>query len=161
MPKFTTPEIIERRNKVQALLSEGNTLEEISNELQVSYETIKNDKKYLKKDAFRILNNSGADEMAYQYCTMMQNILNCNKKCWEIFHAKDSSSKIKLQALKISIECNRELNQLVKDSTSVITLENLKKKVEELTASQDNTAVRSYMTVPLPSFVESDNVDYR
>lgn len=90
-----------------------------------------------------------------------QNILNCNKECWKLFHDKDSSPKIKLQALKTSIDCNRELNQLVNDSTSVSTLENLKKKVEELAASQDNTAVRSYMTVPLPTFVESESIDYR
>ncbi len=92
---------------------------------------------------------------------MIQNILNCNKECWGIFHDKNSSPKIKLQALKTSIECNRELNQLVKDSISVTTIETLKKKVEELTASQDNTQVRSYMTVPLPSFVESKSIDYR
>ncbi len=135
-------------------------MEEISNELKVSYETIKNDKKYLKKEAFKLLNNSGAEEMAYQYCTMIQNILNCNKECWEIFHAKDSSSKIKLQALKTSIECSRELNQLVKDSTSVTTMENLRKRVEELASFEDNTAVRSYMRVSMPSLVDSQSHDY-
>jgi len=51
MPKFTAPQIIQRRNKVHILLSQGNTFEKIANELDVSYETIKNDKKYLKNQA--------------------------------------------------------------------------------------------------------------
>ena len=125
-------------------------------------ETIKNDKKYLKKEAFRILTRSGTEELAYQYYTMIQNILNCNRECWKLFDDKDSSPKIKLQALKTTIECSRELNQLVKDSTSVTTLENLKKKIEEITAMQDNTAERSYMTVRMPSLVESEDcIEYR
>jgi hypothetical protein len=152
MPKFSTPEIIDRRNKVQILLSRGNTLEEISNELEVSYETIKNDKKYLKKGAYRILTKLGYEELAYQYCTMMQNILDCNKECWKLLQDKDSTPKIKLQALKTSIECNRELNQLVKDSTSVGIVEDLRKKIEELMESQDSTSVKSYMNIPMPSF---------
>jgi hypothetical protein len=90
---------------------------------------------------------------------MIRNILNCNKECWKLFNAEDSSPKIKLQALKTSIECNRELNQLVKDSTSVTTLENLKKRLDELTASNENTAVRSYMTIPMPSLIESQSLD--
>ncbi len=64
--------------------------------------------------------------------------------------------------MKTTIECSRELNQLVKDSTSVTTLENLKKKIEEISATQDNTAERSYMTVRMPSIVESEDcVEYR
>lgn len=157
MPKFSTLEIIERRNKVQRLLSQGSTLEDISKELKVSYETIKNDKKHLKKEAFEMLTNSRSEELAYQYCTMIQNILNCNKKCWEIFNDESSSPKIKLQALKTSVECNRELNQLVKDSTSVFTLENLKKRIDDLAASLDNETVKSYMTIPMPSLIHSQS----
>jgi len=134
------------------------TFEKIANELDVSYETIKNDKKYLKNQAIKIT-NSGTEELAYQYSMMIQNILYCNNKCWEIFQDKNSSPKIKLQALKTTIECSRELNQLVKDSTSVTTLEILKKKIEEISATQDNTVQRSYMTVRLPSLVDSHPLD--
>lgn len=143
------------------ILSQGNTLEEISNALNVSYETVKNDKKYLKKEAYKIITNSGIEVLAYQYCTMIQNILNCNKECWKLFHDKNSNAKIKIQALKTLIECSRELNQLIKDSTSVTTVENLKKRIDELnTFHNDDAAVRSYMTLTMPSMIESKSFDY-
>jgi DNA-binding transcriptional ArsR family regulator len=140
--------IEERRRSVATLLAQSMTESEIAEQLQVTQATISRDIKVLKQISQRFVFDLAKSDLAYYYKQCIDGIEEVTKKCWEIFRDCDNdntnasnsnlTSKDKLLALKVIIDCNEAKFALFKEGPSIMHIKSLEERLENIESRQIN-----------------------
>ena len=144
------------------MIGEGLSLKEISDKLNVSYDTILDDKKAIIKSGIKFLKSLGNKELSFYYQGIIEDINHIKRELWSILKNTNDTAKNdkdhyypkdKLQAYKIIKECNTELREVFKESISLFVIEDYSqriKRLEQITGIDTTGKKISYMNLDLP-----------
>ncbi len=136
--------IVERREKVMVLLTNGLKGYQIANELNVDPATVSRDVHYLSKESNNNLNALAKETLPFMYQTSMEGIRNILNECWKIYNNsieennQDITWMNRLNALKLAKECNESLFKLVSEGPSLVYMKTLEERLEKMESSTEN-----------------------
>src|SRR5690348_18344445 len=106
---------------------------EIAQELKVDQSTISRDIKALKLLSQRFVFDLAKSDLAYYYKQCIDGIEEVRRKGWEIFKGQNSNSSLttrdKLLALKVIMECNEAKFALFKEGPSIMHIKSLEERL--------------------------------
>jgi len=126
--------MLERREKVMALLTKGLKGYQIAEALQVDPATISRDIHYLSKESNNNLKSLVKETLPFLYQSSMEGIRNVLTECWNIYQSNNASISYlhKLNSLKLAKECNESLFKLVAEGPNLIFLKELEERLEKV-----------------------------
>jgi hypothetical protein len=137
--KNTIDEVISRRNKLIVLLAEKQPLSKCAKLLNVTYDTILEDKKHIINAGVEFWGNiTDKRYLAYNQYMIMISIDKVMSKCWNVVDSrnKDISMKDKLSAMRLILDAGNYQENLFVKTPELLTLKELEDKSSKLT---DNT----------------------
>lgn len=152
MPKNDTTEIINRRLTVSKLLIDGLKPKEIQKKLDISIDTVYDDIKEIKKIAYRQIVKIDKRQLAFQYDLMIQGIELLYKESINRIHQDDLTNDDFVKLSRIAKETITAKHEILKASTSIFQIEDLKQQLKELQDKQQGKNVRSLMNVSMPKY---------
>ena len=114
---------------------------EIAQELKVDQSTISRDIKALKLLSQRFVFDLAKSDLAYYYKQCIDGIEEIRRKGWEIFKEYNNGNltpKDKLLALKVIRECNEAKFALFKEGPSIMHIESLEERLQNIESRQIN-----------------------
>jgi hypothetical protein len=132
--------IIERREKVFVMLSQGLNETEISKQLKVDQSTVCRDIKVIKKQSQEIIQTITKDILPYEFGRCHIAIEQLIKEGWIIYQDKSGkwTNKDKINALKLVKESIRTKLDILLQGPTTLQLQQLKEQVNELNQKLDN-----------------------
>lgn len=132
--------ILERRERVLVMLSQGLNESEISNQLNVNQSTICRDIKVIKKQSQETIQSITRDILPYEFGKCFISIEQLLKEAWIIFN--DSSgkwtNKDKINALKLVKEAIRTKVEVLLQGPTTLHLQQLQDRLVELNKEIDD-----------------------
>jgi hypothetical protein len=141
MPIHKTSDIIERRNKVTVMLAEKQPLNKISKLLNVSYDTILEDRKAIQQQGADFWSNiTDKRYLAYNQYMIMISIDKVMSKCWNVVDSrnKNISMKDKLSAMRLILDAGNYQENLFVKTPELLTLKELEDKSNKLNSNDNN-----------------------
>ena len=130
--------IEDRRRQVASMLAQSMTETEIGKKLKVDQSTISRDIKVLKQMSQQFVSDLAKSDLAYCYKQCIDGIEEVKRKCWDIFNGINNlTTKDKLLALKLILECNEAKFALFKEGPTILQM----KKIEERLASIESREI--------------------
>jgi DNA-binding transcriptional ArsR family regulator len=118
--------IEDRRRRVASLLAQSMTETEIAKKLKVDQSTISRDIKVLKKLSQQFVYDLAKSDLAYCYKQCLDGIEEVKRKGWDIFNGiNDLTTRDKLLALKLIMECNEAKFALFKEGPAIMQVKNM------------------------------------
>ena len=151
--------IMERREKVYSMLSQGLNELEIAKQLKVDQSTICRDVNSIRKQSLHALDSIAKDILPYEFNKCLGSIEQIIKKCWIIVQGnKDQwTNKDKINALKLLKETVRTKFEILCDGPTVLQVQKLEDEVNKL--KQDNDpSQRSFFVLPALQRPSDDDV---
>lgn len=134
--------IEDRRRRVASFLAQSMTELEIAQELMVDQSTISRDIRALKLLSQRFVYDLAKSDLAYYYKQCIDGIEEVRRKGWEIFKGQNSNSSLttrdKLLALKVIMECNEAKFALFKEGPSIMHIKSLEERLGSIESRQIN-----------------------
>ena len=131
--------IEDRRRRVASMLAQSMTETEIALELKVDQSTISRDIKVLKKMSQQFVYDLAKSDLAYCYKQCLDGIEEVRRKCWNIFNKMTNlSSKDRLLALKLIMECNEAKFTLFKEGPAILQVKNMEERLTSIESREIN-----------------------
>lgn len=131
--------IEDRRRRVASLLAQSMTETEIAEKLEVDQSTVSRDIKVLKKLSQQFVYDLAKSDLAYYYKQCLEGIEEVKKRGWKIFNeAKDLSTRDKLLALKLIIECNESTFALFKEGPAIMQVKSMEERLANIESREIN-----------------------
>jgi hypothetical protein len=126
--------MIERREKVSILLSQGLSETEISKNLNVNQSTVSRDIRVIKKESCEMIQSVTRNILPYEFGRCLMSTEQLIKEGWNIFNDKSEkwTNKDKINALKLVKESVRTKVEILLQGPTTLHLQQLKDKVDEL-----------------------------
>ena len=139
--------IVERREKVHAMLSQGLNETEIAKALNVRQSTICRDLKSIKKESIKKLESIMESVLPYEYSKSITSMEQIIKKCWTIINDETGqwTNKNKLDALKLVKEAIGTKFEIINQGPISLRAQQLEQKVED-SIEEDELPRRSFFT---------------
>jgi hypothetical protein len=125
--------IEDRRRGVASMLAQSMTETEIARKLKVDQSTISRDTKVLKKLSQQFVYDLAKSDLAYCYKQCLDGIEEVNKKGWDIFNGKNNlTTRDKLLALKLIMECNEAKFALFKEGPAIMQVKSMEERLANI-----------------------------
>lgn len=126
--------IIERREKVFVMLSQGLSETEISKNLNVNQSTVCRDIKVIKKQSYETIQSITKDILPYEFGRCQIAIEQLIKEGWSIFYDKSGkwTNKDKINALKLVKESIRTKLEILLQGPTTLHLQQLQDNLSQL-----------------------------
>ena len=136
-PRFI---IMERREKVHIMLSQGLSEKEIAAQLNVDQSTVCRDVKSIKKRSQDTLQGIEADVLPYEFSNCLVSMDEIIKQCWIIFQDESGkwTNKDKIYILKLLKEAIRTKLELLLHGPINLSLSHLSEEVKQLKQENEN-----------------------
>ena len=144
-PRFL---IIERREKVFNMLSQGLNEGEIAEHLNVDQSTICRDVNSMRKQSKDALESIAKDILPYEFNKCLGTIEQVIKECWTIVQGSQDewTNKDKISALKLLKESVRTKFEILCEGPTVLQVQKLQNEVNKLKDNQQSQ--RSFFVLP-------------
>jgi DNA-binding transcriptional ArsR family regulator len=118
---------------VATLLAQSMTEREIAKKLKVDQSTISRDIKVLKKLSQQFVYDLAKSDLAYYYKQCLDGIEEVKKKGWDIFNGINNlTTRDKLLALKLIMECNEAKFALFKEGPAIMQIKKLEERLAHI-----------------------------
>ena len=122
--------IEDRRKRVASLLAQSMTETEIADKLNVDQSTISRDIKVLKQLSQKFVYDLAKSDLAFYYKQCLVGIEEVKRRAWEIFNkSTDLTTRDKLLALKLIIDCNESKFALFKEGPAVMQVKSMEERL--------------------------------
>ena len=122
--------IEDRRRRVASMLAQSMTESEIAEQLKVNQSTISRDTIVLKQLSERFVYDLAKSDLAFYYKQCLVGIEEVNRRSWEIFNKSTGlSTRDKLLALKLIIDCNESKFALFKEGPAIMQLKSMEERL--------------------------------
>jgi hypothetical protein len=119
-----------RRRTVASLLAQSMTESEKADQLNVNQSTISRDIKVLKRLSQRFVYDLARSDLAFFYKQCLVGMEEVKRKAWEIFNkSNDLSTRDKLLALKLIIDCNESKFALFKEGPAIMQVKSTEERL--------------------------------
>lgn len=137
MHKF---KIEDRRRRIASLLAQSMTETEIAEELKVDQSTISRDIKALKKLSQQFVYGLAKSDLAYCYKQCIDGIEEVKRRGWDIFNGINNNltTRDKLLALKLIIECNEAKFALFKEGPTIMQVKSMEERLTNIETREIN-----------------------
>jgi len=156
-PRFI---IMERREKVHMMLSQGLNETEIAVQLNVDQSTISRDVKTIKKESQRTIEEIAKKILPYEFGKSILSLNQIIKACWNIYEDKSNrwTNKDKLNALKLLKETERTRFELLMQGPVNLSVQQMQEQLKEIVESNETTQKSFFV---LPSLKRPNDEDLR
>lgn len=128
-----------RRRAVDSLLSQSMTESEIAERLNVNQSTISRDIKVLKQLSQRFVYDLANSDSAFYYKQCLVGIEEVKRRAWEIINkSTDLSTRDKLLALKLIIDCNESKFALFKEGPAIMQVKSMEERLSNIEFRQNS-----------------------
>ncbi len=128
-----------RRRTVASMLAQSMTESEIAEQLNVNQSTISRDIKVLKELSQRFVYDLAKSDLAFYYKQCLVGIEEVKKRTWEIFNkSTDLSTRDKLLALKLIVECNESKFALFKEGPAIMQVKSMEERLLNIEFRQNS-----------------------
>ena len=112
---------------------------EIAKQLTVDQYTISRDIKVLKQLSQRFVYDLAKSDLAFYYEQCLVGIEEVKRRAWEIFNNKsaDLSTRDKLLALKLIIDCNESKFELFKGGPAIMLVKSMEERLSNIEFRQN------------------------
>jgi hypothetical protein len=118
---------------VATLLAQSMTEREIAKKLKVDQSTISRDIKVLKKLSQQFVYDLAKSDLAYYYKQCLDGIEEVKKKGWDIFNGINNlTTRDKLLALKLIMECNEAKFALFKEEPAIMQVKSMEERLANI-----------------------------
>jgi hypothetical protein len=118
---------------VATLLAQSMTEREIAKKLKVDQSTISRDIKVLKKLSQQFVYDLAKSDLAYYYKQCLDGIEEVKRRGWNIFNgANNLTTRDKLLALKLIMECNEAKFALFKEGPAIMQIKKLEERLAHI-----------------------------
>jgi DNA-binding transcriptional ArsR family regulator len=132
--------IEDRRRRVASMLAQSMTETEIAEQLRVDQSTISRDIKVLKELYQRFVYDLAKSDLAYSYKQCLDGIEEVKRRGWEIFNRMaNQSSRDKLLALKLIMECNEVKFALLKEGPAIMQVKSMEERLQKIESRELNS----------------------
>jgi DNA-binding transcriptional ArsR family regulator len=122
--------IEDRRRRVASMLAQSMTETEIAKKLKVDQSTISRDINVLKKMSQQFVYDLAKSDLAYCYKQCIDGIEEVKRRGWDIFNrANDLTTRDKLLALKLIMECNEAKFALFKEGPTIMQVKSMEERL--------------------------------
>jgi len=122
-----------RRRTVASMLAQSKTESEIAEQLNVNQSTISRDIKVLKELSQRFVYDLAKSDLAFYYKQCLVGIEEVKRKTWEIINkSNDLSTRDKLLALKLIIDCNESKFALFKEGPTIMQVKSMEERLSNI-----------------------------
>jgi hypothetical protein len=144
--------IVERREQVFVLLSQGLNETEISKRLSVDQSTVSRDVRAIKKESHNVMVSIAKEVLPYEYGKCLLSIQQVIKECWIIFQDKTGqwTNKNKIDSLKLLKEATRTKFEILQQGPLNLYVNQIGEKVEELKKDQEEPAQKNFFVLGPP-----------
>ena len=131
--------IEDRRRRVASLLAQSMNETEIAKQLNVNQSTISRDIKVLKQLSQKFVYDLAKSDLAFYYKQCLVGIEEVGRRAWEIFNnnSTDLSTRDKLLALKLIIDCNESKFALFKDGPAIMQVKSMQERLVNIEFRQN------------------------
>jgi DNA-binding transcriptional ArsR family regulator len=128
-----------RRRTVASLLAQSMTETEIAKQLNVDQSTISRDIKVLKKLSQRFVYDLAKSNLAFYYRQCLSGIEEVKRRVWKIINNKsaDLSTRDKLLALKLILDCNESKFELFKEGPAIMQIKSMEERLSNIEFRQN------------------------
>jgi hypothetical protein len=136
----STNDIMVRRSKVIVLMAQKQTLTKIAKTLNVSIDTIMDDKKFIESDINQFWDNVRTKGyIAFNQYMIMTNIDKVITKMWNFIESRNKSvsTKDKLSAARLILDAGNYQQKLFTETPELMQLKELEYKSNQLTKDND------------------------
>lgn len=143
-PRFL---IIERREKVYSMLSQGLNEVEIAKQLNVDQSTICRDVKTIKRESQKTIQVIVDDILPFEFGKSLLSLNHIIKDCWIIINDNTGkwSNKDKINAMKLVKDTEMTRFEILKNGPLNLEVVHLREQVEELKEEQDTSGIKGFM----------------
>jgi transcriptional regulator with XRE-family HTH domain len=132
MHKTFDPEILERRQKVLALMAKHLTESEIAQSLGISQATVSRDEQYLRYQSKTFLDDLAKDLFVFEYQQCLEGLDQVGREGWLMFHDQNIAPKVRITVLAILKDCYESKFRMLSEGPTVVSVKKLGDKVEKL-----------------------------
>jgi DNA-binding transcriptional ArsR family regulator len=131
--------IEDRQRRVASLLAQSLTEAEIARKLKVDQSTISRDIKVLKKLSQQFVYDLAKSDLAYCYKQCLDGIEEIKRRGWDIFNGINNlSTRDKLLALKLIMECNEAKFALFKEGPAIMQVKSMEERLANIESREIN-----------------------
>jgi uncharacterized protein YerC len=125
--------IEDRRKRVASLLAQSMTETEIAKQLCVNQSTISRDIKALKQLSQKFVYDLAKSDLAFSYKQCLVGIEEVKRRAWEILNkSTDISTRDKLLALKVIVDCNESEYALFKEGPAIMQVKSMEERLSNI-----------------------------
>lgn len=125
--------IEDRRKRVASLLAQSMTETEIAKQLCVNQSTISRDIKVLKQLSQKFVYDLAKSDLAFSYKQCLVGIEEVKRRAWEILNkSTDISTRDKLLALKVIVDCNESEYALFKEGPAIMQVKSMEERLSNI-----------------------------
>jgi hypothetical protein len=125
--------IEDRRKRVASLLAQSMTETEIAKQLCVNQSTISRDIKALKQLSQKFVYDLAKSDLAFSYKQCLVGIEEVKRRAWEILNkSTDISTRDKLLALKVIVNCNESEYALFKEGPAIMQIKYMEERLSNI-----------------------------
>jgi uncharacterized protein YerC len=125
--------IEDRRKRVAYLLAQSMTETEIAKQLCVNQSTISRDIKVLKQLSQKFVYDLAKSDLAFSYKQCLVGIEEVKRRAWEILNkSTDISTRDKLLALKVIVDCNESEYALFKEGPAIMQVKSMEERLSNI-----------------------------
>jgi len=141
--------IIERREKVYSMLSQGLNELEIAKQLKVDQSTICRDVKSIKRESQKTIQLIVNDILPFEFGKSLLSLNRIIKDCWNICQDKSEkwTNKDKINALKLIRDTERTRLEVLLEGPVGLLVQQLQEKLNEIIENNE-TAKKSFFVLP-------------
>lgn len=123
-----------RRRTVASMLAQSMTESEIAELLNVNQSTISRDINVLKQLSQRFVYDLAKSDLAFYYKQCLVGIEEVKRRVWEMLNNKSTvlSTKDKLLALKLIIDCNESKFELFKEGPAILQVKSMEERLSNI-----------------------------
>jgi DNA-binding transcriptional ArsR family regulator len=122
-----------RRRTVASLLAQSMTESEIAEQLNVNQATISRDIKVLKQLSQKFVYDLAKSDLAFYYKQCLIGTEEVKRRAWEIFNkSADMSTRDKLLALKLIIDCDESKFSLFKEGPAIMQVKSMEERLSNI-----------------------------
>ena len=139
--------IMERREKVYSMLSQGLNEVEIARHLNMDQSTICRDVKAIKKQSQKTIQVIVDDILPFEFGKSLLSLNRIIKDCWFIIDDDTGkrTTKDKLNAMKLVKDTEMTRFEILKNGPLNLEIIHLREQLEQLKEEQDTTGIKGFM----------------
>jgi hypothetical protein len=139
--------ILERRQKVYSMLSQGLNESEIAKQLNVDQSTVCRDVKAIKRESQRMIQAVVDDIMPFEFGKSLLSLNRIIKNCWIIIddYSGKWTNKDKLNAMKLVKDTEVTRFEILKNGPLNLEVVHLLEQLEQLKEDQDTSRIKGFM----------------